>query len=382
MAEAIFWSSVAFVLYAYLGYPLALLLLSRIRNHPVRKGSDVPFVSVIVAARNEEQRIRGKIENTLAQDYRSESLEVIVASDCSTDRTEAIVSEYSGRVRLVRSPERRGKEAAQHLAVLAARGDILVFTDTATALAPHGISRIVTNFADPSVGCVSSIDRYIDHDGSSSGEGAYVRYEMYLRSLETCVRSLVALSGSFFAARRTVCQRWVTDRQSDFNTLLNAVDAGYRGVLDRESVGYYRNIADSSKEFQRKVRTVVRGMAVLAPNLRFLNPWRFGLFAWELASHKVCRWLVPFAMIGALLSNLVLVPFSPLYQVTFALQASFYLAATAGIWTGWRVLRLPAFLTVANCAVLMAWLRFARGDRLVTWNPSERVPTLPQLGDR
>ena len=135
-------------------------------------------------------------------------------------------------MRLVRATERRGKEAAQQLALESASGEILIFSDVATALAPNGVSTIVANFADPTVGCVSSIDRFVDADGRVSGEGAYVRYEMFLRALETRVNSLVGLSGSFFAARREVCARWASDRQSDFSTLLNAVDLGLRGVLD------------------------------------------------------------------------------------------------------------------------------------------------------
>lgn len=377
MAEVTFWLSVALIVYAYAGYPFALFALSRFRDRRVVKRALTPRVSFIIAAHNEEQRIRDKIVNTLAQDYPSELLEIIVASDCSTDRTDEIVGEFAERVRLVRAPERRGKEAAQQLAVLAAGGDILIFSDSATALEPQGVSSIVENFSDPSVGCVSSIDLCIDERGRVSGEGAYVRYEMFIRKLETRVGTLVGLSGSFFAARRIVCQRWSVDRQSDFNTLLNSIEVGLRGVLDPDSVGYYRTISNPSREFGRKVRTVVRGIAVLAPNLRYLNPFRFGLFAWELASHKICRWLVPFAMLGALVTNLLLASRSPFYQVTLFLQAGFYLAALVGLRTDARILRLPSFLCVANFAVLMAWLRFARGERIALWSPSSRVSTLP-----
>ncbi|MGH9894714.1 MAG: glycosyltransferase family 2 protein, partial [bacterium] len=298
-AEIAFWCSVGLVLYAYLGYPAALMALSLFRSRPVKKENATPRVSFIVTAHNEEERIREKLENTLRQDYPAQRLEIIVASDCSSDRTDEIVSSYSNRVRLVRASERRGKEAAQQLAVEAASGEILVFSDVATALASDGISNIARNFSDPTVGCVSSVDRFIDSDGRISGEGAYVRYEMFLRALETRVNSLVGLSGSFFAARREVCRNWAADRQSDFNTLLNAVEMDLRGVLDPESPGYYRNILDDQQEFQRKVRTVVRGIAVFAANLRMLNPLRYGLFSWQLLSHKLCRWLVPFAMILA-----------------------------------------------------------------------------------
>ena len=382
MAEPAFWCAGVLVVYAYLGYPAALALLSLFRQRPIRRGALTPPVSFIIAAHNEESRIRAKLENTLAQDYAPDALEIIVASDCSTDGTDAIVSTYSPRVRLVRASDRKGKEAAQQLAVDSASGAILIFSDVATALAPDGVSTMVANFADPTVGCVSSVDRFTDADGRASGEGTYVRYEMFLRTLETRVNSLVGLSGSFFAARREVCRHWAPDRQSDFNTLLNAVDMGFRGVLDLRSAGYYRNIADDRQEFQRKVRTVVRGMFVLAANLRMLNPFRYRLFAWQLASHKLCRWLVPVAMILAAASNAALVSESSFYLATGLVQAVFYAAALWGLWTGAPLLRIPAFLLLANLGVLTAWLRFARGDRIARWQPSRRDNALPQASTR
>src|SRR5438552_16379609 len=160
---------------------------------------------------------------------------------------------------------------------------------------------------------------------------------MLLRSLESRVNSLVGLSGSFFAARRAVCLTWATDRQSDFGTLLNAIDLGLRGVLDRDAAGYYRRLVDGRRERQRKVRTVVRGIAVLADHAQLLNPFRYGLFAWQLASHKLCRWLVPFGMIGAAAANVVLAfghrPSGP-YRVLLAAQLAFYASALVAAWTG------------------------------------------------
>ena len=377
-AEATFWISVALVLYAYAGYPCLLMALTMFRDRPVRKARITPRVSFVIAAHNEEQRIAEKIANTLRQDYPAHLMEIIVASDCSTDRTDDIVRSFGRRVWLVRGRERRGKEAAQQLAVRAAMGQVLIFSDCATALAPDAVSNIVQNFADPSVGCVSSVDRLMDAQGRASGEGAYVRYEMWLRELETRVNTLVGLSGSFFAARQDVCRRWAADRQSDFSTLLNAVDMGLRGVLDVDSKGYYRNIADDRREFQRKVRTVVRGIAVLHSNAGMLNPFRYGMFAWQLASHKICRWLVPFGMIGAFISNAFLIDDSALYAVTFAAQAMFYAAAVGG-WAGAPALRIPMFFVIANLGVLAAWLRYAKGERMASWSPSQRVTALPQL---
>jgi glycosyltransferase involved in cell wall biosynthesis len=378
--DVIFWSSVALVVYAYAGYALVLAALALVRQRGVHKADITPTVTFIITAHNEDGRLADKIANTLGQDYPAGALDVIVASDCSTDRTDEIARSSGPRVRLVRASERRGKEAAQQLAIRSATGEILIFSDVATALAPNGVSNIVRNFADDTVGCVSSVDRFVDADGRPSGEGAYVRYEMFLRTLETRVNTLVGLSGSFFAVRRELCDRWSPDRQSDFTTLLNAVDRGRRGVLDPESAGYYRNLVDDRREFQRKVRTVVRGIFVLATHRHLLNPFKYGLFAWQLASHKLCRWFVPFAMAAALVTNAMLVPRSPVYRVTWLLQVGFYAAAAAGLWTRASWLRVPSFLVVSNAAVLVAWYRFLRGDRFSVWNPSERVTKLPPAG--
>ena len=379
IAEAAFWLSVALVVYAYAGYPCVLMALTLFRDRPVKKAAIRPRVSFVIAAHNEEQRIAGKIDNTLRQDYPASLMEIIVASDCSTDRTDDIVRSYGRRIWLVRSRQRLGKEAAQQLAVRTALGEILIFSDVATALPADAVSNIVMNFADTTVGCVSSVDCLVDADGTPSGEGAYVKYEMWMRALETRVNTLVGLSGSFFAARRDVCRRWSADRQSDFSTLLNAVEMGLRGVQDVDSKGLYRNIADDRREFQRKVRTVVRGISVLERNAAKLNPFRYGLFAWQLASHKVCRWLVPFGMIGAAAGNTFLLTESPFYSAMFAAQCVFYAAAVAGIRTGAPSLKIPTFFVVANFGVLVAWLRFARGERIASWTPSERVTALPTL---
>ena len=375
--ETVFWVSVGFVFYAYAGYPLLLMLIGLVRNRPIKKAPFQPTVSFIITAYNEEKRIDEKLLNTLRQDYPRELLDLVVASDCSTDTTDDLVRSFeSSGIRLVRSDSKGGKEAAQKLAVDSASGDILVFSDTATMLEPTAISTIVRNFSDPTVGCVSSVDRFIDTDGTVSGEGAYVRYEMLLRHLETRVNTLVGLSGSFFAARRSVCQGWAPDLQSDFNTLLNSVRNGLRGVADPESVGFYKNLSDQKKEYERKVRTIVRGISVFMRSLSLLNPFRYHLFAWQLFSHKLCRWLVPFAMIAALVSNAVLASSSVFFQGTLVAQVVFYAVALAYLATkrlpSFGMLRLPSFFVMVNLSILDAWIRYFRGERIVSWSPSKR----------
>ncbi len=377
MLQALFWFSIFFIFYAYAGYPLLLSILSFFRNRPVRKGDIAPTVSFIITAYNEEKRIEEKIENSLNQCYPREKVEIIIASDCSTDRTDEIVRSYQPQgVRLVRAPERKGKEAAQKRAVEASSGEILVFSDVATILLPKGILNIVRNFSDPTVGCVSSVDRFVDSQGRISGEGMYVQYEMFLRDLETKANTLVGLSGSFFAARRAVCRNWAVDLQSDFNTLLNAIRSGLRGVSDRESIGVYQNILDEKREFDRKVRTVLRGISVFMASRSLLNPFRYGLFSWQLFSHKLCRWLVPFAMISAFLANFFLMSHSMFYLALFVMQIAFYAAALGGLklklFSKKHLLKVPSFFVLVNLSILNAWYQYIRGERIVVWNPSQR----------
>jgi hypothetical protein len=376
LMEAIFWTSVVFVFYAYAGYPVCLWALHSLRRHGVKRAPITPRVTFIITAHNEAKRITAKIENTLAQDYPADRFEIVVASDCSTDDTDAIVRSYADRgVRLIRASERRGKEHAQKLAVEAVSGEILVFSDVATKLDPSGVRQIVMGFNDPSVGCVSSVDRMIDADGRPAGEGAYVRYEMWLRTLETQVNSVVGLSGSFFAARKEVCTPWPIDVPSDFTIVFNAITRRLRGVSDPSAIGYYRDLADPSREYSRKVRTVVRGVSGLLKHWTLLNPLRHGVFAWQLFSHKLCRWLVPFALMVAAISNLVLLREPGFYWLTAVGQLAFYVLAFSamrwpvGVLQIWRPV---GFLLLANLSILDAWFRLLRGQTAVSWTPSER----------
>ena len=375
--EIIFWASILLIIHAYFGYPLSLWLLSLVRHKPVRKAPFLPNVTLIIAACNEEKRIREKLENTLALDYPRDLLQVIVASDGSTDATNDIIREYADRgVDLLALPERRGKESAQKEAVAVATGDIIVFSDTSTRIESEGLRKIAANFADPAVGCVSSVDRLLGRDGRPCGEGFYVRYEMWLRNLESRVNSLVGLSGSFFAARKEVCQDFSGDMQSDFRTVLNSMKLGLRGVDDPAAIGYYQDISDSRKEFDRKVRTVLRGLTVFFRNLEFLNIFRYGLFGYQYFCHKLLRWLVPVFLLVAFGTNFLLAFHSSLYFVILLGQITFYGLA---VWAWSRpvdqqqtILKIPLYFLVVNAAILTAWWQYLKGNRMIMWSPSER----------
>ncbi len=418
MIEFIFWLSIFTIFYAYFGYPISIIIIliyRKIKSLFLKKykkknsfsdkqlvaQNDLKTVSFIITAYNEEKRIKEKIKNSLKQDYPRAYLEIIVASDCSSDGTDDIVRSYADQgVKLVRSPERKGKENAQKLAVDASVGEFLVFSDVATILKGDGITKIIQNFCDTSIGCVSSEDKFIDKDGKVSGEGAYVKYEMFLRGLETKFNTLVGLSGSFFAARKIVCENWETDLQSDFNILLNSMKLGLRGISDSGSIGYYHNIADERKEFQRKVRTVLRGITVLMRNLPLFNIKKYGWFSWQLFSHKLCRWLVPFSMIILFISNLLIIFRSRSYLFIFILQIMFYGTAIFYYYKyikGVDVLSSPNktkysvfkklfiiiskfkplikifyFFIIVNISILVAWINYFKGNRSTFWEPSER----------
>jgi cellulose synthase/poly-beta-1,6-N-acetylglucosamine synthase-like glycosyltransferase len=375
--EVLFLTSVFLVLFAYFGYPLTLVLVGRFRGRDVNRAGVFPPVTFIVTVHNEERRIRDKLENTLGLDYPRGSLEILVASDGSSDRTNEIVRGYADRgVQLLDIADRGGKENAQKEAVKKATGEVLVFSDVATMLQEDGLQQLVTSFADPTVGCVSSEDRLVGKEGKPCGEGLYVRYEMWLRRLESRAGSLVGLSGSLFAARRAVCADFSGEMQSDFRTVLNSMKMGLRGVSDPRAVGLYQDTASQKREWDRKIRTVLRGLTVFFRHLELLNIFRYGLFSYQLFCHKLLRWLVPLLLFMAFASNLVLYSRSVIYQITLYLQIVFYVLAAMGLTReelqNNKLVRIPSYFLSVNLAILFAWWRYLKGQRIVTWTPTAR----------
>jgi glycosyltransferase involved in cell wall biosynthesis len=372
-----FWGSILLIVYAYFGYALFLCLIGIVRDKEVAHRSIYPHVTMIITAHNEEKRIAEKLTNTLALAYPRDKLQIIVASDGSTDKTDKIVEGFKDDdVQLVRVVERRGKENAQKEALWQARGDVVVFSDVGTILDQEGLEEIVSNFADNSVGCVSSEDRLIGKDGSAGGEGSYVRYEMWLRKLESRVGSLVGLSGSLFAIRREIGSDFPGDLQSDFYVALKSVSMGYRAVSSPAVKGHYRDVKDEAKEFDRKVRTVVRGLTVFFRNLTFLNLFRYGFFSVQFLSHKLMRWLVPFFLMVSFVTSLFLSLNSMSYFAFWGIQAVFYLLALLGYFFPISkkifFVRIPFYFSLVNVSILVAWLQFIAGKRIVMWEPSKR----------
>ena len=374
----LFYVSLVGCVFSYLLYPFILLFL---KKNNVNKGGardvELPMLSLIVTVHNEEKRIEEKLANTLALDYPAEKLQIVIASDASTDRTNEIVSTYADRgVTLVHVEDHKGKENAQLSGIKAAVGEIVVFSDVATRIESDGILKLVSYFSDPKVGAVSSEDRFTSADGSVAGEGAYVKYEMWLRKKESDLAGLVGLSGSFFAARKDVCEEWDIYSPSDFNTALNCAKKGLKAVTMPDVHGYYKDLADPSKEYQRKLRTLIRGFTAVSRHKEVLNPFRFGLFAFQVWSHKMMRWLVPWFLLSLAVVSTLLVDAGWLYTLVFAGQVLFY----GGVLLAFLVpplrentlFKIPYFFVQVNIAIAHASLLFIAGKRMYTWTPSKR----------
>lgn len=371
--ELVFWSSVGCILYTYAGYPLLLRLLARRPAALPARDRELPKVTLLVPFHNEESKAARKVANTAALEYPVSRLQVLLVSDGSTDGTVMRLREASPpHMTVVELPTRGGKAAALNAALGLASNEIVVFSDASIELEPNSLSRLVAPFADPAIGAVSGEDRIAE----SGGEGLYGRYELYLRRLESDVHSIVGASGSFYAQRRALCEPFVEGMAPDFLSVLRTVEQGFRAVSEPSAVGSMSSVKSTSREFERKVRTAIRGMTTLFAYGHLLNPFRFGVFAFQLWSHKVLRWAIPFFLLAALFSSALLLP-SPLFAALLALQALLYLLALAayvGMFGVQHTLpgRVALYFTVVNAALLVAWVRYLSGVRQELWVPSQR----------
>ncbi len=369
--EAVFRLAAGVILYAYVLYPAILALLARFFGRPARREDITPELTILIPVHNQPDAIREKLENTLRLDYPKEKMHIVVSSDGSDDGTSDVVRSFADRgVELVESPRREGKVAAQLRALPSIRGEVAVFTDASILLDRTSLRSIVRPFADRAVGCVSSEDAV-----PGGGEGAYVRYEMFLRRLEGNVHTLIGVSGSFYAVRSSLVEPTDPRYTRDFLVPLTVIGRGYRVVSEQGAVGRYLPASSSSSEFRRKVRTVMRGMDVLLYKRDLLDPFKHPFAAWALFSHKIARWLVPPAMIAALVSCAFLSR-EPLYALLLAAQGALYAGAlaAAALPGASRLLPLRAalFFLVTNGAILAAWVRYLSGHRAVVWEPTKR----------
>jgi len=375
--EIFFLLSAAALFYTYAGYPLLLALISTLRPQRVRRGTLEPTVTLIITAYNEERALAAKLENSLALDYPRELTEIIVASDCSTDRTDEIARDFSARgVRLRRQSERLGKTAAQNAAVERAHGEIIIFSDATSHYQPDVIRTLMPNFADSKVGCVAGRLVYVDPADSRVGRGtrSYWGYETFLKKHESQAGSLIGASGCLYAVRRSAYVPLYHEACSDFIIATKMVEQGLRAVYEPNAVCTEHTNRRSGAELKMRVRVIAQTFADLWRHRSMLNPFRSGFYGVQLLSHKVMRYLVPFFLMAIFAGSAVLVPNSFFYRMLFVAQLSCYACALlawmlerAGIHN--RLLALPQYFVLANVASVIAFYQFLRGERYAHWEP-------------
>jgi cellulose synthase/poly-beta-1,6-N-acetylglucosamine synthase-like glycosyltransferase len=378
--EIAFWVLIGIIGYVYCGYPLLLLILPKRAKKTQGQTNYTPTVTLIIAAYNEEKTMREKLKNTLKLDYPEDSLQIIVASDASTDKTDDIVREYASYgIVLNRQDKRRGKSAMLNDTVLRlAKGEILVFSDATTILKQDAIKRVVENFSDPKVGAVCARIVFVNAADSfvAQSEGLYWRYEEKLRDLEGQVGVLPFVSGAFYGLRKELYMPVAPHLPDDSVSPLGVLEKGYYVVFEPEAIAYEKGPTTWESEFRVKSRGVVRELASILSFKSLLNPLRHPIVCLSLFCHRLLRWSVSLCLASAFVVNFFLVG-EPLYTVTFGLQITFYFLAAIGYLSRRRpkqprLLFLPFYYLMVNLAALWGIAQFIYGKRQATWQPVAR----------
>jgi cellulose synthase/poly-beta-1,6-N-acetylglucosamine synthase-like glycosyltransferase len=380
------------VFFAYLGYPALVFALSRLFGRrpvpPAVEGADLPTISLLIAAYNEEVDIEARVRNALALQYPLGKLEVVIASDGSTDATNDIVRRFADRgVRLIAYPENRGKTTVLNRSVPRLAGDIVVLSDANTMMAPDAALRLAAWFADPGVGVVCGRLVLTDPRTGRNADGLYWKYETFLKKCESRLGALLGSNGAIYAIRKAlfpvVRPGTLID---DFVIPLEARrNSGCRIVYDEQAVAHEETAPSVHAEFRRRVRIGAGGFQSIGMLWRLLLPTN-GWVALTFLCHKILRWACPFFLLGALGANALLLGRPGAAEVMLA-QLGFYALAAAGHCLPRRpgflkLFRLPTMFVTMNLALFFGFFRWARGGNNGTWRRTDRTATVTEDQDR
>ncbi|MEW5725539.1 MAG: glycosyltransferase [Thermodesulfobacteriota bacterium] len=364
-ARVVFWVSLGALYYIYDGYLRLLSLWSLCRGTapgPAGRSGPPPRLTVLLTVHNEAEAVIGRIENILANDYPAESLEVLVASDGSTDGTDDLVTGFGDpRVRLFRTEGRLGKSETQKQALLHAAGEIIVFTDAGTVFARDFLAKVVQAFADPRVGGVDGHLLIISDPQScvSASQGLYWRRELRMRRLESDLGFLAVASGACLAVRREYLRPLPEDVGEDCVVPLDVVGQGARMVHAEEALAYDTMNGETAGEFRARVRMTHRNVLGTWRYRKLLNPLTRPGYALALWSHKMMRWMSPLFLVGLTIAACWLAGRSLFYTLSAAGLALFYIAGLLGCLASRRGARIPVAGTIFS--FLLANLGFAYG---------------------
>lgn len=362
--EVVYWSSLGLVVYTYAMYPALIYTLSRLCRRDSRIGNELLSVTIVIAVRNEEQRVGRKLDSLLELDYPADKMNIVVVSDGSTDRTDDIVQGFDDRnVRLERIESEAGKAPALNRGVSSAGGELVVFCDVRQHVDVGAVRALVAPFADPSIGAVSGEL----HTGSDRGPGIYWRYEKFIRIAESRFSSAVGATGHLYAIRRNLFRALPKYLLlDDVYTPMQIVLQGYR-VLFEPAAKVFDEEASIKAEFLRKARTLAGNFQLLHQLPGVLNPGRNPIFV-QFISHKVLRLVCPYAFIMLFISNVWLLvsgSSAPVYGFSFSVQVFIYSLAVKGILgngSGWQLTRIFHTFVVFNAAAIEGLRRYLRGD--------------------
>ena len=372
----IFWVSICLVAYTYLAYPALLWLFTFWKRPSVyEEPENWPSMSLIISAYNESAVIADKLRNSLDVDYPTDRFQVVMVSDASDDSTDEIVRGFGDRgVVFHRAPERGGKTAGQNAGVARSAGEILVFSDANSMYDRDALKELVRPFSDAAIGCVCGELRYVDTEagGAGKGEGFYWRYEQFLKGRESLLSSLVGANGSIYALRRELFDELPADIISDLIMPIRVWRKGARVVYAPRAVAREHSGQHFGDESRRRTRIIARSLYGLWKEIGVLNPFTNGVFAFQVFSHKIVRWLVPLFLIGMLAGSLALAD-EYLYRALLCLQLAFYALAVLGNLSP-RLGRLglfyiPAYFCAINAGALMGLWGFLTGQRYAAWQP-------------
>jgi cellulose synthase/poly-beta-1,6-N-acetylglucosamine synthase-like glycosyltransferase len=385
MALILFWASLSLIIYTYLIFPILVILRGIVWKRPYERNAltPLPLVSIVIAAYNEEKEIEKKLINLLSLDYPRDRLEIIIASDGSTDRTNAIVQGYEGRgVKLLSLP-RQGKAAALNAAVGSSKGEILVFSDANSIYRTDALLALVRPLADPQIGGVAGNQCYLKNkeaEGSSAGERGYWDFDRIMKQFESNSGNTISATGAIYAIRRSLFQPVMEGVTDDFFTSTSVIAQGSRLVFAPDAVAYESVAGKSSKEFGRKVRVITRGLrAVFVARRQLLNPFRYGFYAVQLFSHKALRRIIVFPLLILFFVNPFLWRAGLFYRLMMIGQLGFYSLGLLGmLLDGTRLGRLkiftmPFYFCLVNTAVLVATMNLLRGQQIKRWEPQRKA---------
>ncbi len=381
-SEIIFWLSLVFVLYVYFGYPALLFISTRLKSYPVDKRNFFPTVTMVITAYNEEKNIKDKLNNAVNLNYPKDKFNIIVVSDGSSDGTNDIIQEFANnnpRIKFINIPERGGKPQALNKAVSEADGEIIVFSDVRQIYDENAIIELVSNFNDIKVGAVSGELHLVNPNEKSVGEGIgiYWKYEKFIRKMESFLYSMSGATGAIYAIRRALYKPIPEDTILDDVVIpINVVLKGYRVIFEENAKAYDKVSETTKQEMTRKIRTLSGNYQILFRMPELYNPKKNKVF-FQLLSHKFFRLFVPFAMIFAFVSNIILSSIS-FYRIALILQICLYLSAVIGFFLSKekssfisKFFTVPYTFVMLNYSAIAGLYRFITNKQNSKWDKAQ-----------